>query len=60
MAVEKKEMKEEFVVVKELPAQEVRQITKEEVSTTFNLITTEEALTEIIKRLDRLEKRITR
>jgi predicted transcriptional regulator len=57
MAVEKKEMKEKTVVVKELPVQNVKELVNEEEGTKYTLITTEEALTEILERLARIENR---
>ena len=57
MAVEKREMKEKTVVVKELPVQNVKNIANEEEGTNYTLITVEEALTEILERLARIENR---
>jgi len=57
MAVEKKEMKEKTVVVKELPVQNIKNIVNEEEGTNYTLITIEEALTEILERLARIENR---
>ncbi len=57
---EKKEMKEKIVVVKELPVQNIKNIVNEEEGANYTLLTIEESLTEILERLSRIEKRITR
>lgn len=59
MNEEKKETIEKTAVVKELPVQNVRTFLNEEEKTTYNFLTIEEALTKIIEKLDRIEKRIT-
>jgi len=52
--MEKKEMKTEFVVVRELPTQPVNAYKEED--TEFTILTTEEALTHVIKELKEIKK----
>jgi hypothetical protein len=51
-----KTVSEQIVVVKELPTQQVREALSEDGKTKFTLVTEDEAISEILTRIRRMDK----